>query len=71
MPTAQQSIMLTFNPLSLNVQAVLDHIRATKEIKVTNVVEESPYNPAYVKDVLEASQGPHTRIDNIEDVWNV
>jgi len=63
----KQSIMLTFNPLNVKVQAVLDHIRATKEIKVANVVEESPYDPTFVARMRKISKGKFTK-HNLEDL---
>lgn len=70
---ARQSIMLTFNPASLSIRAqeALRQLRATKEFCVANVVEESPYDPAYVAKIQKAMEEPHTRVDNLADIWKL
>ena len=45
-------------------------IRKTKkEIKEKLDSEESPYNPEFVKMVLEAAKGPTTRVIDPNDIW--
>ena len=70
---ARQSILLTFNPASLSIKAqeALRQLRATNEFNVANVVEESPYDPAYVAKIQKAMKEPHTRVDNLADIWKL
>ena len=67
----QQSYRVTFDPRNLDVMAIIRNLSSTQNVEVEKIEDECPYDPAYVDMVLKASKGPHTRIDNIEDIWNV
>ncbi len=43
--------------------------KTKKEPKPNLETEESPYNPEFVKMVLEAAKGPTTRVIDPSDIW--
>ena len=43
--------------------------KTKKERKTNSETEESPYNPEFVKMVLEAAKGPTTRVIDPSDIW--
>ena len=40
-----------------------------EKLKSASDEEESPYNPEFVKMVLEAAKGPTTRVIDPSDIW--
>ena len=60
---ARESFTVTYNPacLSFNAREVLRQLRATKEFEVVNVVEESPYDKAFVARMQRIAKGKFTK----------